>query len=108
MSFRRCSYSLVALLGFALASCGDDPKLVEKREKQRAEITKLKGEVALIEEKLKNLPPDVSSDLAEAKAASEKQTAEVAGLESEVAALEARKRSLQSEFDAYRAKYQVK
>lgn len=108
MRFSRYSYSLVALLALALASCGEDPKLVEKREKQRAEITKLKGEVALIEEKLKNLPPDVSSDLAEAKAASEKQNAEVAALESEVAALDARKRSLQGEFDAYRTKYQVK
>ena len=91
-----------------LASCSEDPKLVEKREKQKVEITKLKGDVALIEEKLKNLPPDVSSDLAEAKETSEKQAAEVARLEAEVATLDARKRSLQAEFDAYHAKYQVK
>ncbi len=97
---------LVSLI--TLTSCSEDPKLVEKREKQRAEITRLKGDVALIEEKLKNLPPDVSADLAEAKVTSEKQTAEVARLESEVAALDARKRALQKEFDLYQAKYQAK
>lgn len=104
--FRPCSLAVLFVL--SCASCGDDPKLVEKREQQKAEITRLKGELALIDEKLKNLPPDVSADLAEAKTLSGKQTAEVAGLETEIAGLEARKRSLQDEFDAYRAKYQVK
>ena len=104
--FRACS--LAVLFSLSCASCGDDPKLVEKREKQKAEIIRLKGELALIDEKLKNLPPDVSADLAIARTLSEKQSAEVAGLETEVAALEAKKRSLQDEFDAYRAKYQVK
>ena len=33
---------------------------------------------------------------------------DVSGLETELATLETRKRSLQSEFDAYRIKYQVK
>ena len=68
----------------------------------------MRGELALIEEKLKSLPPDVSGDLVEAKQLAEKQSSEVAGLETEVAALEAKKRSLQGEFDAYRAKYQIK
>ena len=100
---------LVSLfLAFACVSCGDDPKLVEKREKQKAEIARLKGEIALIEEKLKNVPPDVSEDLAAAKKQEEEQTAEIAKLEAEASSLEARKRSLQSEFDSYRAKYQVK
>jgi len=104
--FRPSSFSLILVL--LCASCHDDPQLVEKREKQKSEIVRLKGELALIEEKLKNLPPDVSDQLTEAKALSEKQAAEVTALESEVAALEARKRSLQSEFEAYQAKYQVK
>lgn len=108
MMFFRCSFSLLTLIALSCASCSDDPKLVEKREKQKAEITRLKGELALIEEKLKSLPPDVSSDLVEAQQLSEKQAAEVAGLEKEVEGLETRKRSLQGEFDAYRAKYQVK
>ena len=102
------SYSVAILLAVSCASCSDDPKLVEQREKQKAEISRLKGELALIDEKLKSLPPDVSADLVEAKQVSEKQSAEVAGLETEVAALEAKKRSLQSEFDAYKIKYQVK
>jgi predicted nucleic acid-binding Zn-ribbon protein len=91
-----------------LKSCGDDPKLVEKREKQRAEIVRLKGELAFIEEKLKSLPPDVTTELAEAKQLSAKQTAEVAGLEKEVAELESRKRTLQADFDSYKLKYQLK
>jgi hypothetical protein len=90
------------------SSCGDDPKLVEKREKQKIELTRLKGELALVEEKLKNIPPDVSTELAEAKKLSEKQSAEVADLEREIAVLEMRKLSLQGEFEAYQAKYKVK
>lgn len=101
-------YSVAILLALSCASCSDDPKLVEQREKQKAEISRLKGELALIDEKLKSLPPDVSTDLVEAKKVSEKQSAEVAGLETDVAALEAKKRSLQSEFDGYKIKYQIK
>ncbi|MES2440399.1 MAG: hypothetical protein V4584_15120 [Verrucomicrobiota bacterium] len=108
MRFSRVSCSLIVLLSVCCASCSDDPKLVEKREKQKAEISRLKGELALIDEKLKNLPPDVSGQLDEAKKLSEKQTAEVAALETEVADLEAKKRSLQGEFEDYQAKYQVK
>ncbi len=101
-------YSLAVISILTLSSCRDDPKQVEKREKQKIEITRLKGEIALIEEKLKDLPPDVSSELSEAKKTYEQQNAEVERLEREAAALDARKSSLQSEFDAYRAKYQVK
>jgi peptidoglycan hydrolase CwlO-like protein len=101
--------SFIALsLSLVFSSCGDDPKLVEKREKQRAEITRLKGELALIDEKLKNLPPDVSGELEEAKQLSEKQNAEVAQLERDVAALESKKRELQSSFTAYQAKYPLR
>lgn len=95
-------------IALACVSCGDDPKLVEKREQQKAEISRLKGEIALIEEKLKTIPPDVSEELAKARKQAEQQTAEVARLEAEVSELDARKRTLQNEFDAYRAKYQVK
>lgn len=102
------SYPLAVLAALICASCGEDPKLVEKHEKQKVEITRLKGELALIEEKLDNLPPDVSSELAEARKVSETQSVEVARLESEVAALEARKLSLKKDFEAYQAKYQVK
>lgn len=107
MKFFHRSAALVALLCLSVISC-DDPKLVEKREKQKAEIARLKGEVALIEERLKNLPLDVTADLAAARQLSEKQAVEVAALENEVAGLERRKRSLHAEFDAYKVKYQVK
>lgn len=102
------SSCLITLFSLTFASCSDDPKLVEKRERQRAEIVRLKGELAIIEEKLKGLPPDVTADLKEARQLSEKQATEVAALEREVTGLEARKRSLQADFDTYKIKYQMK
>lgn len=103
---RTLSFSL--LVALVCTSCGDDPKLVEKREKQKVELARLKGELALVEEKLKNVPPDVAVQLTEAKKLSEKQSAEVALLEAEVADLEAKKRTLKSELEAYQAKYPLK
>ncbi len=108
MNFSGSRLMPAAILAALLCCSCDDPKLVEQREKQKAEISRLKGELALIDEKLKSMPPDVANDLAETKKAADKQAAEVTALESEVAALEARKKSLQAEFDAYRLKYQVK
>lgn len=102
---RSCSVAL--LVALCSASCSD-PALTEKREKQKTEIARLKGELALVNEKLKNLPPDVTEQLEEAKKVSEKQTGEVTALETEIATLESRKKSLQSEFDVYKLKYQVK
>jgi predicted nucleic acid-binding Zn-ribbon protein len=107
MNLVRYSFVILALT-LLFSSCGDDPKLVEKREKQRAEITRLKGELALIDEKLKNLPPDVSAELRDARQNSEKQNAEVAQLGKDVVALESKKRELQASFTAYQAKYQLK
>lgn len=101
------NFTMLLFCSMAFSACGDDPVLVEKREKQKAEIVRLKGEFALIEEKLKNLPPDVSAELAETKTLSAKQTAEVEKLEAEVAGLEARKRTLRDEFEAYQRKYQI-
>lgn len=100
--------ALVFCSSLFIISCGDDPKMVEKREQQKAEISKLRGEIALIEEKLKNLPPDVSADLAATRDLVEKQQSEVAVLEKEVAVLVERKRELQNEFDSYKIKYQLK
>lgn len=105
-----CFYHLPIILLVALfsVSCGDDPQLVAKREKQKAEITQLKGELALAEEKLKHLPPDISAQLADARKNSAQQAVEVERLETEIAKLEARKQSLQSEFETYQQKYQIK
>ena len=101
-------YPLFAIAILAVSSCSEDPKLVEKREKQKIEIIRLQGEIAIIEEKLKDVPPDMSSELADARKTAEKQSAEVERMEGEIAALNARKLSRQAEFDAYRAKYHVK
>lgn len=103
----RCRPPAILLI-LLCASCGEDPKLVAKHEKQKAEIVRLKGELALIDEKLASLPPDVTVELAEAKKSFEQQSTEVARLESEVETLESRKRALEKEFEDYQAKYQVK
>ena len=92
----------------SISSCGDDPELVKKTQEQQAEITRLRGEVALIDEKLRNLPADKSSELAEAKKVAETQTAEIKALEEEIASLEARKKSIDEEFKAYQRKYAVR
>lgn len=89
-------------------SCEDDPKLVEKQAQQNLEITRMNGEIVLLEEKIKNLPPDVSKELVQTEQQVKEQAAEVAKLEAEITELESRKRSMQSEFDSYRAKYQLK
>lgn len=108
MKFFNCTFLSSSVLSFLCVSCGDDPKLVEKREQQKVEITRLKGELALVNEKLKNLPPDVANQLDEARKLSEKQSTEVAALETEVAALELKQRSLKAELENYQAKYQLK
>ncbi len=98
---------MAAIVALSCSSC-EDPKLVEKRDQQKTEITRLKGEVALIEEKLKALPPDVSTELAEAKKVAARQTSEVETLEAEVASLEEKKAELEKEFEAYQSKYKAK
>ena len=103
-----CLGSLAIVLALLSVSCSDDPKLVEKREKQKVELARLRGEISLLDEKIRNLPPDVTDQLVAARQTAAKQAAEVASLEAEVTALEAKKRSLESEFEAYQAKYQVK
>lgn len=108
MKFQFLCHSLILAAAVSSVSCGDDPKMVEKRDQQKAEITRLKGEVALIDEKLKNLPPDVTEELNAAKKIAESQSAEVAKLEEEVAALEEKKRSIESDFQAYQLKYKVR
>ena len=97
-----------AFAALACWSCGDAPELVAKREKQKAEIARLNGELALIEEKIKNMPPDVSGELEAARKKADEQTAQIQSMENEIKELQARKRTLQGEFDSYRAKYQLK
>jgi len=96
------------VLACSCVSCGDDPELVEKSEQQKAEIMRLNGELALMKEKFKSLPPDFSAELEEARKQKNGQMAEVARLEAELSELTERKQSLQAEFESYRKKYQVK
>jgi hypothetical protein len=100
--------SLAVLIPFVCTSCGDDRKLVEKREMQKVEISRLKADLALIDEMLKNLPADVSLNLAELKRLAATQAAEVTGLESELVRLEILKQAAKSEFDAYQTKFRIK
>lgn len=99
---------IVVVVSLACWSCGDPPELVAKRERQKAEISRLQGELEIMEEKLKNMPPDVSEELEKAREKADGQTAEINLLEAEIKELQARKRTLQGEFDSYRAKYQIK
>lgn len=100
--------SLIAiLLVFSCCSCGEDAVLVEKKNAQATEITRLKGEINLLEEKIKNLPPDVTEELEAKRNEIEEQKAVIKKLEAEVWDQEERKNDLQREFDIYRARYKI-
>lgn len=101
------STCLVVFASLLMVSC-EDPKLVAKRDQQKIEIARLKGELALVEERLKNLPPDVSGDLAAARSLSAQRKTEVASLEKTVSELESKKRLIEKDFEEYRTKYQIK
>lgn len=91
-----------------LSSCKDDPVLVRKHEEQRIEIDRLEIEIASLEAKLKNIPPDRSKELAESKAESEAQKAEIQKLETLAADLEARKKELEAKLGEQRLKFPAK
>lgn len=110
----RSTASLVrpALAGlsalFLLVSCGDDPELVRKREEQRAEILRLEGELAVLQEKMSDIPPDRSAELEELKQDIEESKTKAEGLEDEIARLEKEKQEVERELDSYRRKYVVR
>jgi chromosome segregation ATPase len=97
-----------ACLLLSLCSCKENPELLRKREEQRAEIKRLEGELAVIEEKLKDIPPDRTKELLLAKAEADTQASEIETLEKEVATLDAKKKELEAKFADYRRKYPVK
>ncbi len=108
MKSLRCSSLFILVISLSCASCSERKQLAEKRDKQAAEITRLKAELEVINAKFEKMPPDVSNKLAEATQIFEKQSAEVRALEAEVTKLEARKSTLQSEFSSYQTKYPIK
>lgn len=94
--------------GLLLAACGEDPELVRKRDEQRAEISKLEGQLSLLKERLGNLPPDQTVDLEKLKNESEANAEEISRLEAEIEGLEGEKVKLEKEFAAYQRKYSVR
>jgi SMC interacting uncharacterized protein involved in chromosome segregation len=95
------------ILSLILVSCGDDPELGKKREQQRQEIERLKGEIAIKEEMINSLPPDRTRELQAAQEKAEIQTKEVEKMEEEIASLERKKRLLEKEVEDYKKKYPV-
>lgn len=91
-----------------VVSCNEDPELVRKHGEQEAEIAKLKGEITLMEERLKYLPPDQSSELATAEQETRKLEAEHKQLADEVAKLESERDALKQQYEDYRRKYAVR
>lgn len=98
---------LAALTSLFLFSCGDDPELVKKRGEQEAKIASLKGDLALIQERLKNLPEDKSEELAASKKETEILEEKRQKLATEVSSLQDERDRIQKEYDDYRRKYAV-
>lgn len=98
---------LAIALSILCVSCGEDPELVKKHGEQQAEIAKLRGELALVQERLKNIPQDRSADLENASTEAKKLEEERGRLTDEVAGLETEKKALQEKFEAYKRKYAV-
>ncbi len=97
----------VAVFAAVLCSC-DSPEMVRKRDQQALEITKLRGELALLEERLKDLPPDRSEDLAAVEQETKKQQEEIIKLENEIKDLESKKESVKKDFEEYKRKYVIR
>ncbi len=99
---------LALCLALCSVSCKDNPELVEKSAAQRAEISRLELEIGLLEQKLKDTPPDVSSELKDLEELASQQTAVIGKLETELTDLRFRKKSVQEEFDRYKLTYRIK
>jgi chromosome segregation ATPase len=90
-----------------LASCGDDPELVKKRQEQKSEIARLEGELMMISEQLQGMPADRSADLATVKKKLDAQTQELEKLEAEISQLQQQKREAESRFAEFKRKYPI-
>lgn len=95
------------VLSLLFISCGEDPELVKRHGEQEAEIAKLRGELALVQERLKNLPDDHSSELEKVVMESKKLETERKHLTEEVSSLEAEQKVLQEKYEAYQRKYAI-
>lgn len=99
--------TLAVIPALFLISC-ESKELTRKREQQNIEITRLKGELTLIEQKLNNLPPDRSAEVASAEIEAESQKEELKELEADVAELEVKKREIEQQFTDYKRKYAIR
>lgn len=97
----------LAISSVALFSC-DSPEMVRKKDEQSVQITKLKGELAVLEEQLKAMPVDRSVDLAKLQQEAKAQKEEIEKLEQEVKDLEVKRDETQKEFENYKKKYVVR
>lgn len=100
-------FPLMLLSSFFLISCGDDPELVKKRQEQKLEIARLEGELTILNDQLKSMPPDRSAELAEMKKKVDAQTQELARLEEEIIQLEKSKSELEDKFEQYKKNYPI-
>jgi len=100
-------FSVAAISATLLSSC-DSPEMVRKRDQQAMEITKLKGELAVLEERLKDIPPDRATDLAAIETEAKTQQEEINKLEGEIKDLTEKKESVQKEFEEYKRKYVIR
>lgn len=107
-SFRWWRPAGAFVLCLMFSSCGDDPELVRQREEQKVEISKLEGELAILEEKLEQVPPDRSNEVERLKADAETNRAQIAEVEAEIEALEKKKAEIEKQHEAYRRKYVVR
>jgi septal ring factor EnvC (AmiA/AmiB activator) len=89
----------------AFSSCSDDPQLVRQREEQKVEISKLEGELAILEEKLEQVPKDRSDEVTQLKQDAETNRTQISQLESEIEVLEQKKADIEKQHEAYRQKY---
>lgn len=105
-SFSIPRLPIAILLSVLCVSC-EDPALVKKHGEQQAEIAKLRGELALVQERLKNIPQDRSGDLEKATMEAKKLVEEQSRLADDVAKLQAEEKALQEKYEAYRRKYAV-
>ena len=105
---KSISLPIAVLTSLFLFSCGDDPELVKKRGEQEAEIADLKGDLALIQERLKSLPDDKSEELEASQEETQALEAQRQELAAEVSALEDERDRIKKEYEDYRRRYAVK
>jgi septal ring factor EnvC (AmiA/AmiB activator) len=108
MQFSISKKIILIVTPFFFCACSEDSELVKKHGEQEVELAKLRGELALIEEQIKNMPQDQSAEVKKFKEKQSKLETELNVLDSEVAKLEAEKKKLERDYEEYRRRYVVR